>query len=290
MLEGLLHVHFEDVADALPLEPDVQVSRLNRLPSQTGQVTQTSARKSISSRFEPFPSQASQRPPATLKLNRPALVASGLRLGKPGVEVADQVEQLDIRGRVRPRRPADRRLVDVDDLVEMIEPRRSGRAAPGSVIAPLRSRARVSRRMSPTSELLPEPLTPVTQTNRPSGNDDVDPLEVVAAGPRRSSAVGPSGALRSSGTAIDLRPERYCAGQARGGLGRGRDASPAATTSPPLTPGPGPKSTRWSAARIVSSSCSTTMTVLPTSRSRCRVAISRSLSRGWRPIEGSSRM
>ena len=39
-----------------------------------------------------------------------------------------------------------------------------------------------------------------------------------------------------------------------------------ATTSPPRTPGPGPKSMRWSAARIVSSSCSTTTTVLPRSR------------------------
>ena len=49
------------------------VSRLKRWPPHTGQVTQTSARKSISSRFEPLPSQASQRPPCTLKLNRPGL-------------------------------------------------------------------------------------------------------------------------------------------------------------------------------------------------------------------------
>ncbi len=44
----------------------------------------------------------------------------------------------------------------------------------------------------------------------------------------------------------------------------------------------------WSAASIVPSSCSTTITVLPRSRSRSRVAISFSLSRWWRPIEGSS--
>ena len=55
----------------LPLKRTCSVSRLNRCPSQTGQVTQTSARKSISRRFEPLPSQASQRPPGTLKLNRP---------------------------------------------------------------------------------------------------------------------------------------------------------------------------------------------------------------------------
>ena len=55
---------------------------------------------------------------------------------------------------------------------------------------------------------------------------------------------------------------------------------PAATTCPPRTPGPGPKSTMWSAARIVSSSCSTTTTVLPWSRSRASVSSRRSLSRG----------
>ncbi len=54
-----------------PLKRTCKVSRPNRFPWQTGQVTQTSARKSISSLLEPFPSQASQRPPATLKLNRP---------------------------------------------------------------------------------------------------------------------------------------------------------------------------------------------------------------------------
>ena len=73
---------------------------------------------------------------------------------------------------------------------------------------------------------------------------------------------------RASGTAIDLRPERYWPVRLSGAAARSAIV-PSATTSPPLTPGPGPKSTRWSAARIVSSSCSTTITVLPTSRSRC---------------------
>src|SRR5205823_12770470 len=40
---------------------------------------------------------------------------------------------------------------------------------------------------------------------------------------------------------------------------------PCATTSPPWMPGPGPISTICSAARIVSSSCSTTRTVFPRS-------------------------
>ena len=64
---------------------------------------------------------------------------------------------------------------------------------------------------------------------------------------------------------------------------------PAVSNSPPRTPGPGPKSTIVSAASMVSSSCSTTMRVLPRSRSRSSEASNCALSRGCKPIEGSSR-
>ena len=57
---------------------------------------------------------------------------------------------------------------------------------------------------------------------------------------------------------------------------------------PPCSPAPGPMSTTWSATRMVSSSCSTTITVLPRSRRRRRVSISLWLSRWCNPIEGSS--
>ena len=155
-------------------------------------------------------------------------------------------------------------------------------------MAPFKSRASTSRRMSPTSELLPEPETPVTQTNSPSGNAASMVLRLLCRAPLivRNR---PSGTLRCSGIAIAFLPARYapvklCDERARSPI------VPWATTSPPLTPGPGPKSTRWSAARIVSSSCSTTTTVLPNWASRRKVASNRSLSRGCRPIDGSSRM
>ena len=47
---------------------------------------------------------------------------------------------------------------------------------------------------------------------------------------------------------------------------------PSATRCPPCTPAPGPISMTQSAVRIASSSCSTTMTVLPRSRSRFSVS------------------
>ena len=71
---------------------------------------------------------------------------------------------------------------------------------------------------------------------------------------------------------------------------RTASSGPFAMISPPCSPAPGPMSMTQSAVRIVSSSCSTTSTVLPRSRSRVSVAISFALSRWWSPIDGSSRM
>ena len=56
------------------------------------------------------------------------------------------------------------------------------------------------------------------------------------------------------------------------------------TTCPPCSPAPGPMSTTQSAVAMVSSSCSTTMRVLPRSRSRVSVSISRWLSRWCSPM------
>ena len=116
---------------------------------------------------------------------------------------------------------------------------------------------------------------------------DVDGLQVVharAAHPERAEVLGAP--LRHR--------DRPLAGEelARDRLRRPLDlaAVPSATTRPPCSPAPGPMSIRWSAARIICSSCSTTSTVLPRSRSRSSVSISRPLSRWCRPIDGSSRM
>jgi hypothetical protein len=58
--------------------------------------------------------------------------------------------------------------------------------------------------------------------------------------------------------------------------------------SPPCSPAIGPISTIRSATCIISVSCSTTITVLPLSRSARRISMSRELSRGCRPMVGSS--
>src|SRR6186713_3124837 len=94
---------------------------------------------------------------------------------------------------------------------------------------------------------------------------------------------------RRSGIGTLNSPERYLPVQDFGASIRS-STWPSATISPPWMPAPGPISSTWSALRMASSSCSTTITVLPRSRSRVSVSSSRWLSRWCRPIDGSSRM
>ena len=62
-------------------------------------------------------------PPAGLVEAEPARrVAADLRLGQLGEELADQVEGARVRGRGRGRRAPQRRLIDADDLVDLLEP------------------------------------------------------------------------------------------------------------------------------------------------------------------------
>ena len=60
---------------------------------------------------------------AALDVEREAarLVAARARVGQAGVELAQVREDAGVRGRVRARRAADRRLIDADDLVDVLE-------------------------------------------------------------------------------------------------------------------------------------------------------------------------
>ena len=121
VVHRLLDVHLQHVGDRLALELHLSVSWLKRWPWHTGQVTQTSARKSISSLFEPLPFAGLAPPAGDVEAEPARLVPAAFRLGQLGVEVADVVEHLDVRRRVTPRRAADGRLVDGDHLVEVLQ-------------------------------------------------------------------------------------------------------------------------------------------------------------------------
>ena len=194
------------------------------------------------------------------------LVAARSRLLGLGEELADVVEDAGVGGRVGARRAADRRLVDVDDLVDLVE-------AVDPVVGAGRSFAWCRRlatawcRVSLTRVDLPEPETPVTQQKTPSGNRDVDVLEVVLAGAadRQRRRVG---RRRCAGTSMRFLPERYWPVSEAGffvDLG-GRAVRRSRGRRVRRRPGRGRPGGRRRI--IVPSSCSTTITVLPRSRRR----------------------
>ena len=143
------------------------------------------------------------------------------------------------------------------------------------------------RMISFTSVLLPDPETPVTHVKAPTGIRTSMSRRLFSRAPSTDSQ--PCGSRRVAGTGIVRAPDRYAPVTDPGSASTSA-AVPAATTRPPCSPAPGPMSMRWSDARIMSSSCSTTSTVLPISRRRSRVPMSLRLSRWCRPMDGSSRM
>ncbi len=158
---------------------------------------------------------------------------------------------------------------------------------PGTWRAPLSLFASTVARMSLTSVDLPEPDTPVTDVSVPSGNDTSMPRRLCSRAPTTVSWRFLSILRRLAGIGIDLRPDRY-APVIDSLFVSSFLYGPLCTTLPPCSPAPGPMSTTQSDVRMVSSSCSTTISVLPRSRSLVSVSINRWLSRWCRPIDGSS--
>jgi hypothetical protein len=208
-------------------------------------------------------------------------------------------------------------------------------------LARCRRLASAGHRMSLTSELLPEPDTPVMQTKRPSGIGSVRSLRLFCRAPRTTSqpfccgdrvgcdgmrparrgggsfvlCTGPASTHGATGRRLDgigiaVAPLRYArvsdgtgssvagastsgetpvATAAGGAFCRNSAGAPSATMRPPAAPARGPKSSKRSACRITSRSCSTISSVLPRSRSLASARISRNVSRGCRPMVGSSR-
>ena len=134
-----------------------------------------------------------------------------------------------------------------------------------------------------TSELLPEPATPVTTASTPSGMSTSTFAQVVR---RRAADLQRAGGLAhrllERGPVVEVAAGDGAAGPQP--LDGALEADGAAAV-----PAPGPRSTTWSAMAIVSGLCSTTSTVLPLSRSRSSSSFIRWMSCGCRPMVGSSK-
>ena len=121
-LERLLDRHLEHVGDRLPLE-----AHLERLPVVAAPVARLTGHVDVGEEVHldlDLPVALARLAAAAADVEREAarLVAAHLRLGRQRVQLADVREEVGVRRRVRARRAPDRRLVDVDHLVEAVDP------------------------------------------------------------------------------------------------------------------------------------------------------------------------
>ena len=122
VFERLLHVHLEDVMDVLVLE-----AYLQRLAIEAVAFAHRTRHPHVGEEvhlqpIRPVPLARLAAAAGLVEAEAPRLVPADLRLRHLRIEVADQVEDLDVRRRVGARRSADRRLVDVDHLVNQLQP------------------------------------------------------------------------------------------------------------------------------------------------------------------------
>src|SRR6266436_10343310 len=120
--ERLRHRHVQDVGDVLALVADLERLAVVALSAadlaghvHVGQEVHLDL-------HEPVALAGLAAPALDVEREAPRLVAAHARVGRAGEQRADEGEDPGVGGRVRPRRPPDRRLVDVDHLVEVLRP------------------------------------------------------------------------------------------------------------------------------------------------------------------------
>ncbi len=178
---GLLDGHVEDLGDGPAL-----VVHLQRLPVVPGAPADLAGHVDVGQEVHLDLDRAvtgARLAAAALHVEREAarLVAPDLRLGGGGEQLPDVVEDAGVGGRVGPRRPPDRGLVDLDQLVDLVEPVDAGvppRNHPGAVEAV----GQHPREDVVHQGGLARSGHPGDRHQRPEGERDVDPPQVVLPG------------------------------------------------------------------------------------------------------------
>ena len=147
---------------------------------------------------------------------------------------------------------------------------------PGDVSALCRALCSEGASIPDTKEDFPEPETPVTEVIQPNGKSTLIDCKLLCLAPL-ILILFLLGFFLLLGGSIFSRPLRY-APVTDSWLSITVFGGPFATTTPPSNPAPGPRSHNQSACLRVSSSCSTTISVLPKSLNSLKVARSRELS------------
>ena len=224
----------------------------------------------------PSPLQLSHLPPATLKLNLPLSKPRNLASFVPAnISLIKSNTPVYVAG-------FERGVLPIGDwsmliILSIFSSPFTSLHFPGFSDAPFSSFAIVLYKTSFTSVDFPEPDTPVTHVNTPNGNFTLIFFKLFSVAFFTSITFVFVCFLLAFGTSIFFLPLKYCP-VIESFTCFISSAVPCAITFPPCTPAPGPISIIWSAAYIVSSSCSTTKSVFPKSLNFLSVAINLSLS------------
>src|ERR687890_715461 len=193
----------------------------------------------------PSPEQFSQRPPLTLNENRPGpyprTLASVVSANSVRMLLNTPVYVAGLDRGVRPIGDWSTPTTLSTWSTPLIRVCR-----PGTIRAPLIWLASTVYRMSLTRVDLPEPLTPVTAMNWPSGKPTVRLRRLCSRAPCTTSSRPGVCGRRVRGVGIALRPDRYApVGDCL--LASSPCTDPLCTICPPCSPAPGPMSTIQSA-------------------------------------------
>ena len=121
-LERLLDVHLQHVGDRLVLEVHLQRFAVEAMPFAHRAGDPDVGQKVHLQPVRAVPLAGFAAAARDVEAEPARLVAAAFGFGQLREQVADVVEDLDVGAGIRARRAADRRLVDGDQLVEMLEP------------------------------------------------------------------------------------------------------------------------------------------------------------------------
>ena len=168
-------------------------------------------------------------------------VAAGLGLGHHGEQIADEREEPGVGGRIRARRAADRRLIDLDDLVDLVHAL-DHLVRAGLVGGPVDLLGQRLVEDVVDERALARPAHAGDGDEQAERNPHVDVLEVVGAG-APDDDLGLAGRA-ARGRRLDRRACRsgYCP-VSEAAASMSCAGGPWNITCPPCSPAPGPRST-----------------------------------------------
>ena len=122
MQDRLLDVHVENLGDVLPLEPHFERFMVEPTALAQGTCDPDVGQKVHLQLVRAVSLARLTTPPGHVEAEAARFIRPQLRIGQHGIQVADQVEQFHIGRGIGTGCPANRRLVNVNRLVEIGKP------------------------------------------------------------------------------------------------------------------------------------------------------------------------